>query len=575
MELKPSATQTSHIFLLLFTSIALLARIESVGYVAGNLMAEDGPIFVSQSYELGIRSLWMEYYGYLFTYQRIVALFATQLPPGATPHIFAAAWLLSFFSILWVLKVRQGISGLNGHLVLLLLCAIALQPNRAASFFFLYSAHCNLGISLAFLICIPSEKTISPLEALFLILASLSGAFSIFLTAVLALQLAILRDFSIRKVTYILVTACAIIQAISILASPRFSQASPDGDAMHWMQFISSFFLFGMNSKLIYMAAVMFWSITFVFFCKWIADKGAHQNTTLWLSPLFSSLTAISILIASALSVGDILANLSPLDAYHWHFLVPYSLVFYIAITCTRDHMAWHITTAVLIGVICLAGLIAVARIDEETAKLWKIPRNIQWAAYTEFQKIEPNVLIPVYPSLPVYPPLWHAKLKSSVGDNSVSLAVRRPTILVPLSGVSEEIDPATDSKPSTSAAATGRTLRFDIKDRCATSAYLALEVDVWRSKMGWARVSWGRPGSFNDERSLRRFYPEGSALMQFAFRRDLADYMVRLDLTEGVDESESRMVKNLLLGTSGTTVGVPTAPGGETMINEVRLFCL
>lgn len=583
MNTKPIVDRERHLLWLIMPVLvvsALLLRAYISDFVLGDLVIEDGHVFINDSYEFGIRSLWMPVGGYYFLYHRVVAMVAAQLPLVITPYIFLFGWLLSFLSIAWVLQRRAKDGGLNGFLMIFVICAIALQPNLGGVFFYLNSAHFYLGVALAFYVCIPSKNPPPVSEMIFLILACLSGPFAVVLVVMLALQLMVLRDFVRRKAVYIIVLVCALAQGMSLLESQRVSSTSVDTNVAHWLQAVSAVASFGMKNGIGYVTAAAFWIVTGGLLVKWIANKGHRSDPVLWLHPLFAAAAALLLLLVSALATGEYLPLLSPLGFNGRYFLIPYSLAFYVAVVCASSATARSIVLT-LIVLICAEGIVLLHGDDGLVAKDRWMRGNIQWAAYTKFQRIRNDLVIPINPAWPVYPPFWHVQLKGMKDRNKSSEAVSMPVVLRPGRGF-EFGGTASNVAAGAPYVEAGSTIYFDIKNACSKSTYLGLEVDIWRSRIGWARVSWGESGRFAAERSLRRFYPHGSVVMQFAFRRDLSESVIRFDPTEGVPESEVRtfdhpFVRNFVsyLTRSGVLIGEATKPGGDIKLREARLYCL
>jgi hypothetical protein len=60
-------------------------------------------LFIPQSHEPGVRSLWTPHAGYLLLYSRVVALPARPVP-ACVPYVFFLASVTSFIAIVSVLK---------------------------------------------------------------------------------------------------------------------------------------------------------------------------------------------------------------------------------------------------------------------------------------------------------------------------------------------------------------------------------------------------------------------------------------------------------------------------------------
>ena len=181
----------------------------------------------------------------------------------------------------------------------------------------------------------------------------------------------------------------------------------------------------------------------------------------------------------------------------------------------------------------------------------------MQWPAFVKLHAIKPDLVIPVNSPWPLYPPFWQAHPEKRGGTVSGGQ---------PITLQAERHD-----------AGTG-TIYFDVGARCGASRYLGLEMDIWRERPGNATVSWGQPGSFDANRSLTRFYPAGDATLQFAFKRNAMDHAVKVEATQGVDDSSTlRSLEPFRqpLEQAGFFVPKATPPGGEFRLHETRLFCL
>jgi hypothetical protein len=89
-----------------------------VGLNRGNpapesLWYEDGELLITQSYDLGLKSLWLPWAGYEHLYNRTIGLLARQAPLEWTPYFFFLAWLYAFFAIFWQIRSRVNLVRLN------------------------------------------------------------------------------------------------------------------------------------------------------------------------------------------------------------------------------------------------------------------------------------------------------------------------------------------------------------------------------------------------------------------------------------------------------------------------------
>lgn len=553
--------------LCLAASLAIFARIDDISYIEDSLWYDDR-VFINESYELGLRSLWEPFLGYQFIYLRIVAQIAHLAPLEFTPFIFCSGWYLSFLSIVYVLNVRGKSVDLDIPSLLFLITAIAIQPNHGESFFNLTHAQFFLGVALAIYVCIPSFKPASISELLFLCVASLSGPFSIILATALLIQLTALRDFSSRKSIYTIVFTCAIIQSTPLI-NPSYLEHPPTVLATHWKTAILSFLAFGQHTPLAYVAATIFWCVTSIHLVRFCRDSIDDADKRVCLIPVSAAICAVLSFVLSVLRAGDRFAGaLSPTDYGSRYFLIPYSLLFFVATLCTRKHTMAQVAALSSIGLLCGAAFVTVDRADRASSVGLLSHSNMQWTAFAKLQSVRPDTLIPINAPLPMFPPLY-------VQPKQPSMSYREsPGTIDSIPLVPQYISsPAVGDTPSVRSPLA----YFNLADHCKRSEFLSLEIHLWRARMGWASVSWGQPGSLDSRRTLKRFYPSGATVMQFAFRRRLSDSLVWFFPAEGVPPSSIVKAVNALKDTLplGTVVGVPTSPGGEVRIERVSLLCL
>lgn len=580
MELRSITVRRSYLFLpILFTliTITLLLRITDIGSVAGGLTGDDGG-FLNQAYERGMQSLWTSA-GYQLLYHKVIALLARNLPLEVIPYIFFAAWLAPFLCMVYLLISRGEVAGLDRPRILFLVFVVSLQPSYFESFFFFSSSHFFLGAALLLHACIPSGKPESIQSIIFLIFSSLSGPFSAFATPILAIQLLLFRDFSSRRATYTIVPTCGLVQLACILLDPRIDSTVISGSITYWLHAISSLVFFGSSDKLTCVAGTLFWSLTLLLLLRPTERHGFRLDLIALLPLLSLVVVSIGLYFVSALmfSVPPLVPN--PLGFGSRYFIIPYSLAFYVAIVCTRESRSAQISIVFLVSIICGATFRTVSVTDRPSTAGPYERANFQWLAYAKFQRVRPNLVIPVNPPWPIYPPLHNVHLNKidEIGNG------RKGTSALILVASSDDSSTVERNNSMNNVSSAGIPQYFDITTRCTASRYLALEIDAWRSNMGWARISWGSPGDFSTKRSMERFYPAGPTVMQFAFRRNTSEYIIRFDPAEGVPESEAVLMIHSpvndnfrrLLATQGAITGHATDPGGEVRINEVRLFCL
>lgn len=551
--LSAAATNSSPSLWILFlvATFALGLRLDSLSYVTESLWYEDGFLYLTGAHKVGLKSLLIPYMGYLNTYPRIVALLTSQAPLVSAPYFFFGAWLISFYSIVWVLRSRASVFENSLLLLAFLVIAIAALPVQSTVFFTLTTSNIFLAVALTIYICVPSRSPPTLLEVVFLALSSITGPYSTFMLPVLAAQLVLLRDFFERKAVYLIVTTGGLIQLIVMMTDG--SRAAQLPAYPEWIHAITSFFRFGDGDNLSLAAASLFWLIILVYTIKSARARENGADGYTWQYPMFVLVSAVSFFLVGALAVGPRgIRFYSPMDTWGHYFIIPYSLLFLAALVSTRRHRAAQTAVMCLISTICGAKFIGVEHPDRATSTGLGAHTNMQWIAFTKFQKIKPDLLIPINSALPVYPPL-SVQVTETVASDNLS------------NGILLDVAPLASS----------RSLELPISKYCDKSNYIGLEIYVWRSRMGYAAASWGRAASFDSNRSLRRFYPDKDAVMQFAFYRDLSDDLVRLDLAQGVAASAVVRTLNNAQTESVRVVAKPTAAGGSVRIDRIILFCL
>lgn len=571
-------------------SVAVSTRIDGTAYLVESLWYEDGYMLINQAHRYGLGSILIPHSGQLFLYQRIIAILTIPVSLEILPYVFSLGWLFSFLCIIWVIHKRSSLLGLNYPSTAFLVTAIALQPSHGEPFFNLCHASSFMGVAMALFLCIPDKRRVSIAEVVFLIVASLTGGASIIMVPTLALQLILLRDFSSRKIVYLIVVSGAIIQAFFAIGSERLSWAG-NVDLRAWLRAIHTFFLFGKTGTFIIVVGAAFWLLTVLYFVKWIFSASKCVDRYLRLAPLFAAVTSILMFLVSAWSLGDDISSMSPLDMASRHYLIPYSLLIFIAIFCTKNNGIAQATVASLFFLICGVAFATVDRADRAGSLGLLAHDNLQWVAFSKFQKIRPSLIIPINAALPTYPPFAHVQIVQDNERKADGIGLRRDPLYLSVdlrASSADRLDVKGDQAYLSSAGKTP-SLSFNLRDYCEGQEYLAIEVDIVRSRMGLAQLFWGRPGEYTSAKSLTRFYPAGSITMQFAFERSPADRWVRFDPAKGISDSvavrrnagvaewqdkspENSEIKRFFPPMTGAE---PTEPGGDVEINAVRLFCL
>lgn len=543
-------------FITLGAGMAL--RLIDLPSIAETLWLEDGLIFVNQSFERGIGAFWIPHGGYIFVFHRIVALIAQQFPLAATPYILFFGWILSFTAIVVALCERSAVVGLGRIGVLILALAILLQPNHGEPFFNLNHSNFFFGIALAIYVCIPARRAPSAWEVTIVLIASLTGPFSVFFLPAVAVQLLLLRDFSLRKGMYIAVAFGAAVQALYLIESPRVSAAAIPHDLGPWLQAFGQLLSFGSDQVLYQLVAALFWMLGGVYAAKWMLDVSRRSGLLATLPIVLLIAVTIMMLPIGVLGTGGAVREIGPLDMCSRYFLIPYSLSFAVALISTARHRTAQGIVAGLLGLLCFLGPLSVFRTDRASSTGLLEHSDMQWSAFAKFHEIKPDLLIPINANWPTDPPWIAIRLPAGADDREASAAAD-----IVMSG--DELHPADGI------------VQLDLGQTCSGGEQIAAEIDVWRERQGWATMVWGKDAAFSSPRSLSRFYRSGLVTMQFAANTNRGETHIKLSLAEGV--TDSPLVRSLAQFrpnlSSDTVIAEPTSAGGAVRVEQVRIYCL
>jgi|GEM_PF-6557404 len=571
------------VLLLLIAVMSLVPRVESYEYIPESLWAEDGTLLITQAHQFGVRSLWMPSAGYLHLYHRIVALVAAAAPLSITPFIFLSGWICAFLLIVWVITSRGYLAGLDRTEQALLILAISLQPNDGETFLNLGQSFYFLNIAFALYACLPAPKPIRLPYLIILSLLSLSGPASELISLILLVRILIIRDFGERKWEYITVWSLAVLQIFLTLASYREYSPEPERNPINWINAVVVFLCFGSQSHLVKLAAVTFWSTTLIYLIYNLWSLKSSFRDALWFSPLLAMLTAGTFFLAGMVREGDDVVNMNPLDHEARYYVLPYALCFFVAFSATRNKPSARMAITLSLGLICGGTFLTLDRAGRMGTTGMYDHENMQWSAFVKFQKLIPDLIIPINPAWAIWPPLWTVQVAA---DRSNLQTKAVPIYLSITNAKSTDLESVTaEDGLFVSSEKRSPMVEFSLENHCSGRQYLAVEVDAWRSKPGWVRLYWGGQRGFSERRSLKRFYPDGDVTMQFAFQRGFSDTALRLDLMEGVGRwllqdwvrKWLRRYPDFLEENFGhpTLVPPPTEPGGQARIKQLRLYCL
>jgi len=501
--------------------------------ISQTLWAEDGSVFINQAHEMGISSLWTTYAGYFHLYPRLVALFSSFFDLKTTPIIFFSGWLLAYTSLVYVAANRALQYGLNPIEAGLLVILMIAQPHSGEVFFNLTNAQWFIGGALAIYVLVPNIDKSSIFEKWILSVASLTGPFSLILTFILLMQLVIYRDWKDRKYIYTIVGAGALIQVAAIFLSNRLTNGGFDHDVNHWMVAVFNFLSFGTSSTIGKGESILFWSVTAYIFSRNLDVESKHYSDSI--GGIYLSLFAGAVFFFG-LSLLASKANphfLNPVGSSARYFFVPYLLIFFAVFLAASKQPKLKIIIFVILLLISISSF------------RFSSKEDLQYRAYVEFARIKSDVFIPIQPQWNDFP-LWSIYLP----DNSKHLKKTIDVIELSLAEANMlNIKGANDKYLENNFISLNDDpqVTFRIGKVCANALYLGMEIHTARPEGGWVQLFWSETEGFSENNSLRRYYPAGDAIVQFALPRKNVQYL-RFD---------------------------PLEQRSKFSINSVRLYCL
>lgn len=578
--MRATADQDTKLFMAIsmVAIFSLFLRMKDFNYIAESLWCEDGSLLLTDAYHFGVRSLVIPATGYLHLYHRLVALIATYLPLQIAPDVCMIGWFAAFLIVVAAVVERGRSLGLDNMSLALVVLAISLQPNDGESLLTLGQSYFFLNVAFSLYICVPSSRPVKVGYTLLLVLLSLTGPACEILSLILLVRLVVLKDFLSRTREYLVVWLCAIIQGFLTTLDFGGSTRELNENPADWAQAIFTFLCFGSHSNLVRSAAAAFWAITFICGVGEIKGSIGKSCAPSWLPSVLLSITVGGSLVAGMLREGADIARMSPVDHAARYFVLPYSLSFFVAFLATKNKYAPRLVVLFSIALICGASFLTVDRPDRMGTTGLYGHENLQWAAFTKFQRLKPDLEIPTNPPWAIWPPVWFVKASHEHSVPKEEHSARPITLdIFSLKGRSSTLE-RRDHYVLASLPESDPVISFSLGGNCVGKRFLAIEVDVWRSKPGWAVLYWGGAKGFSKANSLRRFYPSGDVTMQFAFRREVSEADMGLQLMGGVEKwFMQELVKKDRDSVPDieNAVPQPTAAGGLAAIKAIRLFCL
>lgn len=491
---------------LVVSILCLLPRIQGYDFVNNAMWAEDGNVFINQSFELGFRALWESYAGYLHIYPRIMALLSSFLDLSLTPYVFFAGWIVAFYamavSLLYWARRAYRLPLIAG---LMMVFFIGLQPHSGETFFAITNAQWFLGVALAIhMISGVSEKT-GWVELLFVVVLCLTGPFSLILTPVLLLQYFVFKERKSALPVTILFFLCVLTQLWFVLHGDRLASAVLDKNLSHWCQFARTFFTFG-GGIWVTVLSCAFWSALLYCFYRSIqtidideTDRRRRNHAILVLS------FGLAISIAQLLTFTGDISCLSPLGGGSRYFVIPYSMLVIAAVLISANRSRAKLILGISFLLICVLQFAPVHR------------NQLNFQAYVEWARHKKDLVIPINPKWPSYPG-WFIEASRKSNWKVTNIKPEQVSL--------EKLQAENDKS----------ILRLKLNEPIGSEKdrYLGINLILQKEHQGGVKFYWREPNSqYNEYDSLFRFYPSGNVSVQFAAPCSSEGIFVRFDLLD------------------------------------------
>lgn len=186
-------------------------------FINPQFWAEDGPILFIQAVTGGIQSLIEPYQGALYSFQRIAALIAVQLPWQYVPTVFMVfAWLAFAVTALWCLSDRLQI---ERPIKIVMALWLAYAPVKNETYLNLINAHwvlCGFGLLLLLMSSAPKNIRQTTFDAGICALLGLTGPFCLIYSPLFVFRAYLQRD----RHSYVLLGIIAICMVVQIFQLP-------------------------------------------------------------------------------------------------------------------------------------------------------------------------------------------------------------------------------------------------------------------------------------------------------------------------------------------------------------------
>ena len=486
-------------------SIVLLNSVQNVwSFLSGAcLFVEDGKVFINQAFEMGVKSIWIPYNGYLHIFPRILALIASNFDLSYVPFIFVIGWYLAYFSMAVTVADFLYLKKTDTYLILLVLLAIGFQPHSGETFFNITNAQWFLAIVL--IIRILRDKYLSPtiVNFLALLLMGLTGPFSVFIIPLILLKIFLKKDIKANWFGYLVILMTAGVQICFMLNSPRL-KGEFNKPIIVWLKSFYKFFTFG-GHGIVTILSFFFWVIFFYFTLKSIRNKSELSDNFFKDGMLILFTTALFYFAGIIGKKANPSIIITPLGGGSRYFIIPYSLsVLSIPILIRPKNK---------VLILLLIFFLISSLQFPEGLKFMKMRSDLNFQSYAWLSSKVNNIIIPIYPQAEKFPG-WYIAVNTSKSINSRSykIPVHIKDVRKYKLTLRHKMNPGVPNNIPY--------FILKIPPKCLDSKHIGFEVNIFRENEGWAKIFLKKRGkNYNDGISHKRYYPAGKIKMQLAYR--------------------------------------------------------
>lgn len=514
--------------LLAFAAALLMARVDLSIPLGNYLWGEDANVFLNQAGNLGVAGIMTPHAGYVVAYPRLIAWFSDAFPLTLRPALYAMGWIGAYVVMVLMLDHGAKILGISAITRFAFVGLAVLQPHNGESLLNLTNSQWMIGAGLAVFALtqrdrIPVRPSIgAPLVALL----GLTGPYALILTPAIALRW--LRErWPLRTAWWaIVLIACGALQAIVAVSTGHFrtipAAAAQMPFPLNWLYPIGQISVFGAAGTFERTAAIVMW-LAAVFAV--VRARSAANAVRLRFDLLVFLVAAASFVGASLIAFRANPAFIAPFGVGNRYTWVPFILLFLMAFVATNSSRNARLVVVAAGLVVCGAG--------------WsrKSAAEMHFAAFANLAQYRP-VTIPISPPRERFPN-WFIEANPQPGGDDPRID---PIRLTPADVAAVNVD---NAAADGAIVWTGNDPQLVLKSAltCASSRDIGVEIDLQRSTPGWLQLFWDEQADFREERSFRRWYPDGVITAQFAFRSPGETLRLRFDPAETPGNASLRSI--------------------------------